>query len=293
MLNTSIKVNTGTNEYVVPSVEGCLKDTAGQFYSTQNAIRVHEWLRGTSANSLVLEAVKPNAKGLLETFCLGNIHVPAYPEEYYPGMLVRLEGALAAVPAIKETMNKNLEYLQRHPTERNQELISDNTQAMMAMMNPIWAFNASNMFFVTPISKRFLFESMETLNTLFTCVLTQRDKIVYQTDEVWKNTIYDDQYLLLDLESVVFKIHQGEMDGFFPNPALMWERYSLPDQSFYKQCAMAISSCCNLPIPRNYVEEKPTRAYYWAVHQLTKVANIVPEFQLRHNTQNVVTFQKR
>jgi hypothetical protein len=294
MHKTRLQVNVGSEENDVPSVEDCLKDVAGKFYSTQNAVRVHEWLRGTETVPLVLEAVKQNEDGTVDHITLGSPDIRAYAETYFPGQLLKLEQSRIAVPKMHETMAYNHAYFLAHPTERNQEAMGTAILELMKNVSSIWAFNASSMYFGTPIPKRFIFESVETLKILFTCVLTQRDKVLYETEETYAGTIPPEIYSRVELDRILFRIHQAMLEGFFPNPEVQAKADGLMDVSFYKQCAMAISANCSIRIPRDYVEEKTTRVYHWATKILNEVAWTVNDHRLDQQVQNVVTlFPKR
>lgn len=294
MHTTRLQVNVGAEENGVPSVEGCLQDNAGKFYSTQNAVRVHEWIRGTETVPLVLEAVKQNNDGVVEHRSFGSPDIQAYAETYFPGQLLKLEQTLLAVPKIKDLMGSNLIHFQTNPSERNQESISNATKAMMDKIAVIWAFNASSMYFGTPIPKRFIFESLETLDILCTCILTQRDKVLYQTDETYTSVLPDTLFNKLELDRVLFRIHQASLEGFFPHPENQAKNDGLMDVSFYKQCAMAISENCGILIPRDYVEEKTTRVYHWAAKMLNQVFWQMSDYDLTRPIQNVVSiFPKR
>lgn len=293
MRQTPLEINVGAEEHVIPTVEGCLEDNSFKFYSAQNAIRVHEWIRGTSTDTLVLEAVKPKLPGVIEHFHLGNKAFAVYPEVTTPWQLLRLEQDVISMPRIREILAKNIQYVNDNPTPRNQEQLSDSTRKLMDKANTVWAFNASNMFFGTPIPERFLFQTMETLNILFTIIITQRDKKIYETSQTWDWEIPDGMYRQNDFLIVLASIHQATLNSFFHEPEGMAKVNNLLNTSFYKQCAMAISACCGIKIPQDYIEERPTQVYFWASKLLNKTLDSVEDLEIRHNTQNVVNlFQK-
>lgn len=297
MIPTSLKINTNTEEYVIPSVEGCLADTARKFYSTQNAVLVHEWLRGTSVNPLVLEAVKPKDPklGVYETFELGKLHISAYAEPVSPGQILDHERYLAALPLIDKTMKENIAFYEENPSETLLESLSTSTDNMMQVLSKLWALNASCMFLGSAMPPRFVLETMETLNILFTCVLTQRNKVIYATELQCDADLPENLYNNLELDRVLGHLHVAGRDQFFPNPEIESGFLGLADTSFYKQCAMAYSATAGVPIPRDYIEEQPTRVYFWAGQQLTKFARMVSSFEIRPKQSVVLSFpfQKR
>jgi hypothetical protein len=293
MRQTPLEINVGAEKHAIPTVEGCLEDNSFKFYSAQNAIRVHEWIRDTSTDTLVLEAVKTKEPGLVEHFHLGNKAVAVYPELTTPWQLLRVEQDGIAAAKIRDTMAKNIEYVKENPTERNVERLAETSQRLKEKVNSIWAFNASNMFFGTPIPERFIFQTMETLNILFSIIITQRDKVVYNTSMTWEWDIPYGLFRETDLQIVLAGIHQAGLSGFFHEPYGMAKVNNLLNVSFYKQCAMAISACCGIKIPRDYIEERPTQVYFWASKLLNKTLDSIEDLEIRHNTQNVVNlFQK-
>lgn len=281
-MKTPLKINTdGGTLDVLPSLENCLRDNTGNFYSTQNAIRLHEWLGGTSTDPLVLEAVKPDESGVVHTRRLGHPSVAAYPERLTNGDFLKLEQAILASKRIGEMMGEALESAIRQKDDMHTTAASETVQALWAKLNPIMAFNASNLYFGYEMPQRFVMESLEVIDILFTCVLTQRKRKVYKTDATWPSEIPLNLYSQRDFDSVIICIHRGESEGFMINPAVAVKQNHLLDENFFRQCAMAMSSCCNIPILTDYVAEKPDQTYFWAVSVLMSVRDSLDELRVR------------
>jgi hypothetical protein len=285
---TRLKVNVGVEQNVIPSVEGCLKDLAGSFYSAQNAICVHEWLRGDSISPLVLDAVRPGADGMIAQRAFGKVDIAAYPERWQPGQLLKLEQHLLAMPVIQKAIAFEIERLSNNSSEEIATVVSETIRELMTHVTFIQAFNASAMFFNDDIPLRACMESLETLDILCTCILTQRRKTIYATEEKYEAEILPTMFNRLELDRVIGRVHGASMDGLFPEPNYQATLDGLLDVSFYRQCAMAISSECTVPIPVMYVEEKPTIVYFWAVKHLNALKNMIPQHRAQPKLANVV-----
>lgn len=290
MYKPPLQINTGAEEYVIPSVEGCLKDRAGKFYSTQNAVRVYEWLRGSETDPLVLESKVVDGilpVGTQRRFGFGHVNV--YPERWYAGQLLSLEQHLLAVPAILDTIKRNLDRAATNAPGNDPEAFTLTLNKLMGKLSMVSAFNASAMFFQHPIPQRACFESLETLDLLCACVLTQRNKRIYENPIGRGNLppVLPTMYNKLELDKVIGRIHGGIMEGFFPNPAQQAKADGLLDESFYRQCAMAFSITCTVPIPTAYFESTPGPVFYWACSVLEDLKKRVPSFQVRPKIQNV------
>jgi hypothetical protein len=287
-MKTRLKVNVGTEENVIPTVEGCLKDVAGAFFSTQNVIRVHEWLRGDEALPLVLEAVKQNTDGTYATRSFGNLNVAAYPERWMPGQLLKLEQSLLAVPAVQKAIAFEIQRLENNSSEELAVQVSETIQELMPGIFFIQAFNASAMFFDDEIPVRACMENLDVLDTLCSCILTQRRKVIYSTDEVFGRPIPANRFNVLELDRVIGRIHGASSEVFFPEPNYQAKLDGLLDGSFFRQCAMAVSSQCTVPIPEKYIENEPNDIYFWAVAQLNEHKDKIPQHHAQPTLATVV-----
>lgn len=276
----NLDINLGMETNVLPTVENCLREGDGKFYSTQNAFRVHEWLRGSSTDPLVLEAVGSNKDGLVLQRKLGNFEAKAYAERYHPGWLLTTEQRTQAMPEVTRLIKDNIEHTVEHPSAANQIALSDTTQKLMTIAASISAFNASGMFFQTPFPKRYLFETLDVLDMLFSCVLTQRRRFFPQYDGAGPTEYPEKMYNILELDKVIGRIQQAVLQGFFPYPEAQAKTDGLMDASFFCQCAMAYSAVTRTTIPVAYMEEKG-RVYYWAVQVIMSLAKTVPSMQVR------------
>lgn len=287
-MKTRLKVNVGTEENVIPTVEGCLKDVAGAFFSTRNAIRVHEWLRGDETLPLVLEAVKPNTDGTYMTRSFGNLSVAAYPERWMPGQLLKLEQSLLAVPAVQKAIAFEIQRLESNTSEELAVQVSETIQELMPGIFFIQAFNASAMFFDDEIPVRACMENLDVLDTLCSCILTQRRKVIYSTDEQFGRPIPANRFNILELDRVIGRIHGASSEVFFPEPNYQAKLDGLLDGSFFRQCAMAVSSQCTVPIPEKYIEKEPNDIYFWAVAQLNEYKDKIPQHHAQPTLATVV-----
>lgn len=281
-MKTPLKINTdGGTLDVLPSLENCLRDNTGNFYSTQNAVRLHEWLGGTSTDPLVLEAVRPDGNGLVPTRRLGHPTIAAYPERLTNGSFLRLEQSILAAKRIGKMMSETLETAIRQKDNMHTAAASETVQALWSKLNPIIAFNASNLYFGYEMPQRFVMESLEVIDILFTCVLTQRKRMVYKTDEQSSSELPLNLFSQKDFDSVLIQLHRAEADGFMPNPSVAVRQDHLLDENFFRQCAMAFSSCCNVKIPKDYIAEKPDQIYFWAVSVLMSVRDSLDDLRVR------------
>lgn len=268
-------INVGDYDFSIPTVEGCLKDIAGAFYTAQNAIRVYEWLHSTETAPLLLEAKVAGIDGTVGQYQLGTDGVTAYPERWYPGQLLAVEQHVLAVPAINDTINRNMERA-KNIAEGALGPYRETIKNLMQKLDVIYAFSASAMYFQSEIPNRTMISSIVVLDVLFTCVITQRKKQVYKGGE--KQTANPKLYNKLDLDKVIGRMHLAEAEQFFPNPVHQAATDQLVDDSFYRQCAMAWSQCTNSAIPIAYFESE-TKVFHWAVQLLTDVSSRVADFR--------------
>lgn len=289
-MNISFKINTGAEQYDPPSIEDCLKDGTGKFHSTQNALRLYEWLRGTETTPLVLEAKIADKDGTFELRQFGKLNVAAYPEVgWKSGRILKLEQIVAAVPSIKAIMNRNVEEITTNSVNEARAVFIGNTTAeLMKKFNELWAFNASAMFFAHEIPRRFHFTTLETLDILCTCVLTQRNKQVHQPNDDYPHEIPLEMYSTADLDVVITRLQQSVMEGFFPNPEEQAERDHLLGGWFFKNCAMAWSEVTGIPIPVDYFNTQFSTKYYWAKKVLQQMKDELPSLEVEPKSQNVV-----
>lgn len=297
-MQTLLKINTGGEENAVPTVEGCLKDSAGKFYSTQNAVRVHEWLRGTETAPLVLEAVKKEENGttMLRTF--GKRNVDLFPMRWQSGRLLKLDQIILASGAIKEVINRGIERTTEFASETADSLsphaiaLSDTTAKMMGIFNELWLFNANAMFAADYVPRRMHFETLETLDLLCTLVLTQRRRDVFSGTHEYEGDIPLQKYQQRELDIVISRIHQSIVEGIFHDPDEQAERDGLLDGNFVCQCMMAYSELTGTPILHAFMRE-PTDVYHWAKKVLLSLKEEIPSMEVRPKPQNVVKFPSK
>lgn len=284
-----LKINTGVHEYAIPSLEGCLKDRAGIFHTAQNAVRIHGWLRSTETDPLVLESALTVANPLVKHYTLGLPKFEAWPERFYPGQMLKLEQTILAMGDISDLIAKNLERAATNAPGADPTAMNETLTVLMQKVSFLSAFNASAMYFQHEIPVRACYETLDTLNILFTCIITQREQRIYEPPEGYVKplNILPALYNKMELDKVIARIHEGAMTGFFPNPAFQVKQDALLHESFFKQCAMAFSATCTVSIPVAYFEPEPTDVYAWAVKTLNDLKARVPTFQVRPKIQTV------
>lgn len=284
------KFNIPGEDFILPTIENCLNGQNRKYLSTPNMILIHEWLAGDSIEPPVVEAKAANAAGMKDLLALGTNEVPAYPNKYHTGWLLLLERHLQATPEIHRVINENIEYVKKFPSETSDKManrLSDTTTELMIMVGQITAFNVSGMFFDTPFPKRFLMENLDTLSMFFTAIITQRNRIVYSTEETYSNDIPESMFSLIELDMIISHLHKASLERFFPFPDLFAKQYNLLDSNFYREVAMAFSSCTGVGIPVDYVI-KPTMVYHWAVQVLNSFAKTIPNYSIIPKPNNVV-----
>lgn len=272
-----LQINVGAVDNVIPLLENCLKADAGKFYSTQNAVRLHEWIRDVSLTPPVLESKVASADGTFQLRTLGHVDKALYPERWYPGQLLKIEQVVIALPNIASMVAR----INATASNGDTEAYSATLSRLMEKVDVITAFSANAMFLGTAVPRRFSMEDLDVLDILVTMILTQRNKILYQTTEVSKVGFLPTMYNQLELDKVISRCHNAVLEGYYPNPATQYKADGMLDESFYRQCAMAYSAACAVPIPRAYIESEPTQVFHWAFKMLNDLKTRLPSFQAR------------
>lgn len=274
-----MQINIGAEEYVIPSIAGCLSEGLGKFHTTQNAILVHEWLRGTSLTPPVLKSKIDFSDKRQEERVLGYKDHAFYPERWYPGQLLRLEKTMLALPAISDMMVKQVNKLTAKAPGTDLEGSSKLIQQLANKLYVVECFNASALYFDHQIPKRLCLETMSALDVLITMVINQRKQCLYEHKEMTKVPL--SLYAEAELDKVIGVIHKGSLEGFFPNPAMVQSNYNFLNVDFFHQCAMAFSSTSTVMIPHSYIQPVQTDVYAWAYAVLTSMKNTVPDFRTK------------
>lgn len=282
-----LQINVGAMQNVIPLLENCLKDVPGKFYSAQNAIRFHEWIRDVSIDPPVLEAVTPSADGTYELRMFGLPGQVRYPTHWHAGQLLALEQVSISLPNISSMIAKILDTASSKGPGHDPEAFTATMGRLMDKVGIIETFSANAMYLGNPIPRRFALECLGTLDILVTMILTQRDRTIYSTDATSAVSFLPTMYNKLELDKVISRCHQAELDGFYPNPAMQYKADGMLDESFYRQCAMAYSATCVVPIPRAYIESEPTQVYHWAFKMLNDLKTRLPSFQSRPTFRSV------
>lgn len=291
-MNTPLTINLGQQEYVLPSIEGCIKDFDGKFHSSSNAIRVHEWLGGFEIVPPTLEAVKADADGTISHRKLG-FNTTIYPTDIQPGWLLEVEQLVIARESMSQLLLDEIDARQSRPNDPEfGKALMETSINVMAKLNQISYFNANSMFTGSHIPKRMAYEGLQVLDFLVSMVITQRDRIVYRTSEEATADWPIKMFSTIELDRIIGSIHKAELHGLYQDPAQLVKFYNLLDESFFRQCAMAFSMATGVSIPRGYTEDKPTKVFHWALKVLMQTKDSIPDLKVRPKPQNVVSIFK-
>lgn len=287
-------INVGTEEYVLPSIEGCLNDISGKFRSAPNALRIHEWLGGTSVDLPVITAVTPEKNGTVMDRTMGlptnGFATDVYGQATTTQWLLEAEQICIARHVMHETMQSNLAVAEE-ASMYNQ--LQDSTQKVFQVMAQLALFNANCMFLNTPFPKRMVYESLMTLDMLCLMVRTNRDLVVYERESDsrvdWPLELYRQE----DLATVVSLIHQATQNNNFQDPERYVKQAGLLDANFFLQCAMAYSSEAGVKIPRAYIAPniltvKEDTVFHWARKVLRAKVDYIDSLRIAPKKQNVV-----
>jgi hypothetical protein len=148
------------------------------------------------------------------------------------------------------------------------------------------------MFTGSHIPQRMAYEGLQTLDYLVSMIITQRDRVIYHTDEEATADWPLKMFSTIELDRIIGSIHQAELHGLYQDPKHLVKFYNLLDESFFRQCAMAFSMASGVPIPRGYIEDQTTKVFHWAFKVLTSVKNGIPDLKVRPKPQNVVNLFK-
>uniref|UniRef100_A0AAU7PFM2 Uncharacterized protein n=1 Tax=Burkholderia phage vB_BgluM-SURPRISE13 TaxID=3159457 RepID=A0AAU7PFM2_9VIRU len=292
-MNRPLTINLGQQEYVLPSIEGCIADFDGKFRLPSNSIRVYEWLAGSETVPPKLEAVKAGEDGLIEHRKLGFDGVAIYPTQVLPGWLLEIEQLAIARGAMGRLLQENIREVQEHKTDIEfVQALNQTTQKVMTKLSMFAYFNANAMFSQTPIPQRLCYEGLQVLDYLIQMVITQRNRLVCVTDQI--GSLEDPPMNLFsraELDRVIGSIHQAEMLGCFQDPEKLAKFYGMLDEQFYCECAMAYSHVADVAIPVSY-RRTTGKVYEWAKKVLRSELIAIPELKVRPKPQNVVSLFK-
>lgn len=295
-MDRPLTINLGQQEHVLPSIEGCLKDFDGKFYSSSNAIRIYEWMGSTEVIPPSIEAVRKDADGTLQLRRLGFHGNAIYPTQIQPGWLLEVEQLVLARNEMSQLLFDSIDHAkmlqERSNSAEEGKALMETTSKIMAKMCEISYFNANCMFSATPFPKRLAYEGIQVLDYLVQMVITERDKVIYHTDQQSPADWPEQLFNKMELDRIIGSIHQAEAMGCFLDPEKMVLFYNLLDASFYRQCAMAFSMCAGVPIPRAYVEPELTKVFFWAQKVLNSVKVSIPSLKVRPKPKNVVNLFK-
>lgn len=291
-MNTPLTINLGQQEYVLPSIKGCLKDFDGKFDSTSNAVRLHEWMGSLETVPPVLEAVKPGEDGLIEHRKLG-FEAAIYPTQVQPGWLLEVEQLVIARRDMTQLLldNLNMEKVQNQDKEFVKAL-NETTRNVMVKLSMIAYFNANAMFTGSHIPQRMSYEGLQVLDYLVAMVITQRTRGVFMTDLVPEFDLPISMFNKLELDRVIGSIHQAEMNGIWQDPEKLVKYYGMMDEKFYRQCAMAYSMAAGVAIPAAYLDDNVGKVFWWATKVMNVVKDDIPNLQVRPKPQNVIKLFK-
>lgn len=291
-MKTPLTINLGQQEYVLPSIEGCISDFDGKFCLPSNSIRVYEWLAGSEIVPPTLEAVKADPDGTIAHRKLGFKDVAIYPTQVQPGWLLEIEQLHLARGEMSTLLKNNVEEVQARQSDIEfVKALNETTQKVMTKLSMFSYFNANAMFQQTPIPQRLCYEGLQVLDYLIQMVITQRDRVPCATDVIDSSDYPLELFSKIELDRVIGSIHHAEMMGLFQDPEKLAKFYGLIDEQFYCECAMAFSFVSGVAIPVSY--RRTTGKYYqWAKKVLLSEAVAIPELKVRPKPQNVVSLFK-
>lgn len=280
-MNVGLKMNLGPSiENVLPTVEDCLRDDAGEFYSTQNAIRLHEWLGGTSTLPPVLEKTNSLTKELVKRQ-LGTGQA-RYPRQMRVGDFIRLEQAKLAAGPIAAELKKLLNDSKEAKTPATEKAVTETADNMMRILYPIYHFNASCLFYGYELPKHMSLTSIDVLDLLVDFVITQRQRSIYQTNEKCDVPIAQNLYTTRDLEMVLVEMHRAAESNIFPAPKMVVQDHNLLSIEAFREMASAISFVCGYLIPFDWhCVQNPSKIFFWAQTVLLYKQNGVEEAVVR------------
>lgn len=286
-MNVGLKINVGASiENVIPTVEDCLKDDVGEFYSTQNAVRLHEWLGGTSTLPFVLEKTDTLTRKVTKREVGSGI--ARYPSRLKVGDFTRIEQAKLAAGAIADELNKLMKSSKEAKTPAAEKAVADTCANMMRILQPIYYLNASCLFFHREVPKHWQLNSIDVLDILIDFVITQRRRSVYQTDATHSGKIDQNLFLRKDLEMVLIEVHRAAEQNVFPSPESVRLEHGLLSVEAFREMASAISQTCNYVIPEDWHHKgPPSKIYFWAVAVLQYKNSGVEEAVVRPKLSSV------
>lgn len=275
-------INTGGETYVVPSIQKCVNSIPQLLHRTQHAIRIYEWLRGTEITPLLLTSEKLNPDGTNQVIQLGNPKHVCYPERWKAGHLLRIEQILLAIPVIQDAILNLIEKTNNNASGSLLKTYSTTLEILMSKVTILANFTASALYFNFQIPERTAYETVDSLDRLFSYVITQRDKVIYeQGKQFTHDAVLPEKYSSVTLDRIISQLHNAGVSQFYPNPEQIMEDVGCPDRSFVLQCMMAYSHTCNVPILRSYCESYQSEVFHWTVQRLNFHKDDVSNFSLR------------
>lgn len=246
MANSKIEVVTGvkneTLEYVSP--HDCLVHLGPSFYTTQNAIRIHEWMGSSEAVPLLLEKV--GSDELLE---LGNMTTEE--STYTKSTPMAVHRAIAAKPVLDALVRDG------KLSDILAQEVGDTQQPITYLFRELCSLNLFALAGGYELSIRSHFKSVQCLDFMVSAIRRSRDVQIYVPRKVIVKTPGISMTDNMPTDGLVGVITTMEVEGNW----LQFEMAAdaiMGGQYFKEACQflMAYSAVHETPMPKHLIAEE-------------------------------------
>lgn len=265
---SNFKINLGVpyDQYILPSVEDCLRKYDASFYSTQNAVRIHEWMGDAEALPLLLTKVDSGEEVDIITKDVYHQLVKKYHLELGNHVFLT-KGFLTSILPIHQIAYALPELIAHegnpNNTPEHETFIQDNLRVMAC-------HTATAIFHQVYIPARLNYISPDVLLLVLAAVITQRGKAAYAPKEVVTTTPYSEADV--NRMRVAFNVLTTYLDrNIFEDIDVLVNQHQGITADDFRQVAMAMSTVMKCKFPVSYYANTELTRYKQMVTLLNQV----------------------
>lgn len=275
---SNFKINFGDphEEFVLPTVEDCLRKYDASFYSAQNAVRIHEWLGDASAVSLLLTKVGTKEEvdiispdrylRLVDKYRL-ELGDYVFLSRNIMTRIMPLHQIAIAIPELVKHAD-----VQDNTPER-EKFIHENLRVMAVN-------TATAIFHSTHLPERLIYLNEDVLPLILAATITQRGRMGYRPKATAK-AIRPDNKGVHKINLAFNQLHAMVTRNIFEDPAVTANILSpYFTMSEFRQIAMAASAVYGYLLPTPFYDDEETIVFSEAVTHFNQVKDELHSFKI-------------
>lgn len=271
---SNFKINFGDphEEFVLPTVEDCLRKYDASFYSAQNAIRIHEWLGDASAVSLLLTKVGTKEEVDIMSPNIYHRLIGIYPPEMGVHVILTKTILTKIVPLHQIALALPDLIVAKDQSDNSPErekYIQDNINVMVIATAAAIVHN-------TYLPKSLVYVHPDTLPLVLMATITQRARVSYTPCDTTNARMVDNDDFS-PKEIMIFGLAFNHLNAMiakniYDSPGVvasgLMEYMSVDD---FKQIAMATSYVFGYKYPKVFYSEHEQKMYHRAASYFARI----------------------